>query len=256
MPTAEPSPSDATRPTSLSQRVVDGVTARIRSGELSPGSKVPPEPALMREFGVSRSVVREAVSRLQANGLVHTRHGVGSFVLAVQADNPLPAQAQAHLLLRQKLAMLELRMSLEADAAALAAQRRTPAQLAAMEAALADFERQHSTGEGTAEADFRFHELLAQATGNEYFVLVLRSLSGATIPRHLNQPSRAQRRPTAPRPARFGEPSPQLRSNKDITAQEHRAVLDAVRRGDPALARAAMYLHLTNSRDRMQAASA
>lgn len=256
MPTAEPSPGDTARPTSLSQRVVDGVTARIRSGELAPGTKVPPEPALMREFGVSRSVVREAVSRLQANGLVHTRHGVGSFVLAVQAHSPLPAQAQADLLLRQKLAMLELRMSLESDAAALAAQRRTPEQLAAMEAALADFERQHSTGEGTAEADFRFHELLAQATGNEYFVLVLRSLSGATIPRHLSQPSRAQRRPTAPRPARFGEPSPQLRSNKDITAQEHRAVLDAVRRGDAALARAAMYLHLTNSRDRMQAASA
>lgn len=256
MPTADQPSSDASRPTSLSQRVVDGVAARIRSGELAPGTKVPPEPALMREFGVSRSVVREAVSRLQANGLVHTRHGVGSFVLAVQADNPLPVQAQGDLLLRQKLAMLELRMSLEADAAALAAQRRTPAQLAAMEAALADFERQLSTGEGTAEADFRFHELLAQATGNEYFVLVLRSLSGATIPRRPHAPSRAQRRPTAPRPARFGEPSPQLRSNKDVTAQEHRAVLDAVRRGDPALARAAMFLHLTNSRDRMQAAGA
>lgn len=256
MPTADQPAGDAARPTSLSQRVVDGVTARIRSGELTPGTKVPPEPALMREFGVSRSVVREAVSRLQANGLVHTRHGVGSFVLAVQADNPLPEQAQSDLKLRQKLAMLELRMSLESDAAALAAQRRTPEQLAAMEAALADFDRQHSTGEGTAEADFRFHELLAQATGNEYFVLVLRSLSGATIPRHLQAPSRAQRRPTAPKPARFGEPSPQLRSNKDITAQEHRAVLDAVRRGDAALARAAMYLHLTNSRDRMQAASA
>ena len=251
MPTVDPLPGDPARPTSLSQRVVDGVTARIRSGELAPGSKVPPEPALMREYGVSRSVVREAVSRLQANGLVHTRHGVGSFVLATQAENPLAAQAQADLKVRQKLAMLELRMSLEADAAALAAQRRTPEQLAAMEAALADFDRQHSIGEGTAEADFRFHELLAQATGNEYFVLVLRSLSGATIPRSAARP---QRRPTAPRPARFGEPSPQLRSNKDITAQEHRAVLDAVRRGDPALARAAMYMHLTNSRDRMQAA--
>lgn len=250
MAPAEPLPGDAARPTSLSQRVVDGVTARIRSGELAPGTKVPPEPALMREFGVSRSVVREAVSRLQANGLVHTRHGVGSFVLAVQPDASLLGTPQADLKLRQKLAMLELRLSLEAEAAALAAQRRTPAQLAAMEAALADFERQHSIGEGTAEADFRFHELLAQATGNEYFVHVLRSLSGATIPRVV----RAQRRPTAARAPRFGDPSPQLRSNKDITAQEHRAVFDAIRRGDAALARAAMFLHLTNSRDRMQSA--
>lgn len=206
----------------------------------------------MQEFGVSRSVVREAISRLQANGLVCTRHGVGSFVLTPQPETQLlqtPVDG-AHKL-QHKLAMLELRLSLESDAAALAAQRRTPRQLADMERALADFEAQLATGEGTTEADFRFHELIAQATGNEYFVHVLRSLSGATIPRQL---ARAARRPAAVKGARFGEPSPQLRSNKDITAQEHRAVLDAIRRGDASLARAAMFLHLNNSRERMKSA--
>ena len=69
---------------SQSQRVVAGVTDRIQRGDLKPGERVPPEPELMREFGVSRSVVREAVSRLQASGLLHTRQGVGSFVLAAQ----------------------------------------------------------------------------------------------------------------------------------------------------------------------------
>jgi GntR family transcriptional regulator, transcriptional repressor for pyruvate dehydrogenase complex len=241
------------RAPSLSQRVVEGVTERIRSGVLKPGERVPTEPALMREFGVSRSVVREAVSRLQANGLVRTHQGVGSFVLAAQPHTAVLQAPEEELKLQQKLAMLELRLSLESDAAALAAQRRTPEQLLQMERALRDFEAQVTTGEGTAEADFRFHELLAQATGNEYFVRVLRSLSGATIPR---QVARAARRASAPKGPRFGEPSPLLRQSKDITAQEHRAVLDAIRRGDASLARAAMFLHLNNSRERMKSAKA
>ncbi len=241
-------PSNQRAP-SLSQRVVDGVTQRIRAGELKPGNRVPTEPALMREFGVSRSVVREAVSRLQANGLVRTRHGVGSFVLPPQPDGSPLQGPDAALKMQQKLAMLELRLSLESDAAALAAERRTPEQLAAMEAALNDFNRQHSTGEGTVEADFRFHELIAQATGNEYFVHVLRSMGTATISRG---GARSGRPAPAPKSPRFGEPTPQLRSGKEITAQEHRAVFDAIARGDAAMARAAMYMHLNNSRDRMR----
>ena len=249
-----PSMEPAGRAPSLSQRVVDAVGERIRNGHLKPGDQVPTEPALMQEFGVSRSVVREAVSRLQANGMVQTRHGVGSFVLT---GEPVPGFMQAPeqaLKLQQKLAMLELRLSLESEAAALAAQRRTPEQLSAMERALRDFEAQLSQGDGTTEADFRFHELIAQATGNAYFVHVLRSLSGATIPR---QPLRQRLRAAAPsaKSLRFGEPTPQLQSNKDITAQEHRAVLDAIRRADASLARAAMFLHLTNSRERMKRAA-
>jgi DNA-binding FadR family transcriptional regulator len=204
----------------------------------------------MREFGVSRSVVREAISRLQANGLVRTRHGVGSFVLAPPADGRLAPEPDAVLKLQQKLAMLELRLSLESEAAALAARRRTPEQLAAMEAALADFDRQHSSGEGTVDADFRLHELIAQATGNEYFVRVLRFMGTATMARGSVRAARAAKPPKSPR---FGEPTPQLRSSKEITAQEHRAVFDAIARGDAAMARAAMYMHLNNSRDRLKA---
>lgn len=244
------SDSNTQRAPSLSQRVVDGITRRIQSGELKPEQRVPPEPALMREFSVSRSVVREAVSRLQANGLIRTRHGVGSFVQAPQPDRALMHAPDAVLMLQQKLALLELRLSLESDAAALAAQRRTPEQLSAMQAALDAFDRQHSTGEGTAEADFRFHELIAQATGNEYFLHVLRSIGTATITRGRTGTGKLTPSPKAPR---FGEPTPQLRSGKEITAMEHRAVFDAIARGDAAMARAAMYMHLNNSRDRMKA---
>jgi DNA-binding FadR family transcriptional regulator len=153
--------------------------------------------------------------------------------------------------------MLELRLSLEPEAAALAAQRRTPEQLTAMERALDDFDTQHTTGEGTAEADFRFHELIAQATGNEYFSHVLRSLSSATIPRQVaaRRSSASTSTSTRAKPGRFGESSPELRPGKEITAQEHWAVLEAIRRGDAAGARAAMFMHLNNSRERMKSAS-
>lgn len=248
-----PQATDPTTPRapSLSQRVVDGITKRILSGELKPEQRVPTEPALMREFSVSRSVVREAVSRLQANGLIRTRHGVGSFVQAPQPDRSLMQAPDGALLLQQKLDMLELRLSLESDAAALAAQRRTPEQLSAMQAALEAFDRQHSTGDGTAEADFRFHELIAQATGNEYFMHVLRSIGTATISR--GKGGNSGKPATPPKTPRFGEPTPQLRSGKEITAMEHRAIFDAIARGDAPMARAAMYMHLNNSRDRMKA---
>jgi GntR family transcriptional repressor for pyruvate dehydrogenase complex len=246
-------PSSATpRTPSLSQRVVDGLSERISSGALKPGDRVPTEPVLMQEFGVSRSVVREAISRLQAGGLLRTQQGVGSFVLAPKVDMPpLQPAAGAVLKLQQKLSMLELRLSLEPEAAALAAQRRTPEQLTAMEQALDDFDTQHNTGEATAEADYRFHELLAQATGNEYFSHVLRALSSATIPRQ----AAARRSSGSAKAARFGDPSPELRPGKEVTAQEHWAVLDAIRRGDAAGARAAMFMHLNNSRERMKNAS-
>jgi GntR family transcriptional repressor for pyruvate dehydrogenase complex len=244
-----PSPPSG-RPPSLSQRVVDGISERISSGALKPGDRVPPEPVLMQEFGVSRSVVREAISRLQASGLLRTQQGVGSFVLPPRVDMPaLPQADGAEPRFQQKLAMLELRLSLEPEAAALAAQRRTPEQLAAMERALDDFDTQHTTGEATAEADYRFHELLAQATGNEYFSHVLRSLSSATIPRQ------AAKRSSGAKAGRFGESSPELRPGKEITALEHWAVLEAIRRGDAAGARAAMFMHLNNSRERMKSAS-
>jgi len=244
-----PSPESSPRTPSQSQRVVEGLLERIQHRHLVPGAQIPTEPELMKEFGVSRSVVREAVSRLQANGVVRTRQGVGSFVLSPRATVELGIDAPEELKVRQKLAMLELRLTLEADAAALAAQRRTAEQLAAMEAALVSFERRQEANESTTEADFQFHELIAEATGNEYFVLVLRSLSKATIPR---MPSR---RGQTAKARRFGDPTPALRATKDVTLQEHRDVLNAIRSSDPTQARAAMYLHLCKSIERLKAAS-
>lgn len=244
----------SSRTQSLSQRVAEQLTQRIQGGGIKPGERVPTEPELMREYGVSRSVVREAVSSLQAAGLVHTRHGVGSFVLPPQKGLALlPQPDGTRLRMQQKLAMLELRLSVEVEAAALASARHSSAQLSAMEGALLEFESQLAVGGETAAADFRFHELIAEATTNEYYLHVLRTLSGVTIPRAGSRPSNGG----SGRRGRvgFGDTSPQLRPGKELAAQEHRAVLDAIRRQDAAMARASMYMHLCNSRDRMKAAS-
>jgi GntR family transcriptional repressor for pyruvate dehydrogenase complex len=248
-----PTQSDhPTRAKSQPQRVVDGVSERIHSGALKPGDRVPSEPGLMQEFNVSRTVVREAMSRLQASGLVETRQGVGTFVLASASPEPLLAIGARDLQVRQKLAMLELRISLESEAASLAAVRRREEHLAAMRAALDAFDVQRRAGGSTTEPDFQFHVQIAAATGNEYFEEVLTSLGNATIPRAA--PDAATQSTGDSKPAaRFGEAQPMLESGKAITQREHEAIFDAIRRGDAAAARAAMFMHLSNSRERMRA---
>lgn len=241
------------RAKSQPQRVVDGVSERIHSGALKPGDRVPPEPSLMREFNVSRTVVREAMSRLQARGLVETRQGVGTFVLATPAPEPLLAIASPDVQVRQKLAMLELRISLESEAASLAAMRRRDEHLQAMRAALDAFDAQRRVGGSTTEHDFQFHVQIAAATGNEYFEEVLCSLGNATIRRPTSDGAEAA--PADKPTARFGEAQAVLESGKAITQREHEAIYDAIYRGDAAAARAAMFMHLSNSRERMRSSS-
>jgi DNA-binding FadR family transcriptional regulator len=200
---------------SLAHSVVDGIDARIRRAELKPGDRLPTESAIMAEYGVSRSVVREAISRLQAAGLVETRHGIGTFVL----EPPLPGTA---------LAILELRMGMETEAAALAAMRRNEAQLAALREALDDMLQAQQAGESTVEADVRFHRILAESSANRYFV----DLQG-----QLGRVLSARERP----PGSF-----------ERMHREHEDIVDAIARQDADAARAAMRTHLSNSGERMR----
>ena len=228
------------RTPSLAQEVMNTLAARIRSGQYQPGDKLPTEPEVMAQQGVSRTVVREAISRLQAAGLVETRHGVGTFAL------PPPKAAQSVLdlgathTIHDLLDMLELRISLETEAAGLAAMRRTEAQLAQMRQALVDFEEGVRKGERSIEADFRFHLQIALATHNRYFEEFYRHLGTSTIPR-----TRLDTSQFAPEPGQ----SYLLRTNR-----EHENILDAIARRDPRAASAAMRMRLTNSRERLRKA--
>ena len=240
MSTAKPTTLPRKRAVSLGQEVMNELVSRIRNGQYKPGDKLPTEPEVMAEQGVSRTVVREAMSRLQAAGWVETRHGVGTFVLQPQASAP-PLDLTIAVTIRDVLAMLELRISLETEAAGLAAMRRTEEQLARMRDAVAAFEEGVRKGERSIDADFEFHLQIALATHNKYFEEFYRHLGTSTIPRTRLDTSRF-----SPEPGQ----NYLLRTNR-----EHENILDAITRQDPQAASAAMRMHLTNSRERLRRAA-
>jgi GntR family transcriptional repressor for pyruvate dehydrogenase complex len=218
----------------LAHDIVTALTQRILLGQMTAGEKLPSESAIVGEYGVSRTVVREAISKLQAAGLVETRHGVGTFVLARDERQGLHLTHDTAVSVR---GILELRMGLETQAAALAAQRRTEEQLQQMRQALDDYQDSLANNDSSVEPDVRFHRLIAQATGNTYFTDVIHHLGNSVIPRtRIN----AQERGDA-----------DLMALGRLANLEHEAILKAIRRQDPDAARAAMLLHLSNSMERM-----
>ena len=232
------------------QRVVENIQARIQKGELKVGERIPPEPLLMKEFSVSRTVVREALSSLQASGFVKTRHGIGTFVLQRSSSSILLSSPPPELHVKQKLAMLELRISLESEAAHLAALRRTEAHLAVMDEALQSYRVNWQAGKRTEEDDYRFHAEIAAATNNQYFLEVLSNLGNATLRSH-SQEFTAHTKSQAPL-GQFGEALSILLDGKETVQREHEAIFEAIARQDAASAKAAMFMHLNNSRERLR----
>lgn len=227
----------------LAHDLYEAMSERIARGPWAVGHKLPTEGALAAEFGVSRTVVREALSRLQAAGRVTTRHGVGTFVVgAGGSDGSAGFRVEAHQLatLRDVIALLELRIGLETEAAALAAVRRTDDQLRALRAALDDFRDAVEQGRDAVEADFRFHREIARATHNEHFEGLLATLGVRAIPRARLEPDR---------PADPAQAAARQAYLRRVNA-EHDSILDAIANRDPEAARAAMRTHLANSRER------
>ncbi|WP_459616558.1 FadR/GntR family transcriptional regulator [Bordetella sp. 2513F-2] len=240
MDTAPPPPLRR-RSRSLTEEVVSALAARIQAGEILPGQKLPTESEIMAEQGVSRTVVREAISQLQAARLVETRHGIGTFVLSPSEPTGLQIDTAGILTLLDVMAMLELRITLETEAAALAAERRTPAHLREMRRCLADFVQRLERGTGDAvPADRAFHLCVAQAAGNRYYHDILQQLGNALIPR------------TRVDSAALAEDDRAAYLQR--VHREHQAIHQAIEAQDPEAARAAMRTHLGNSRDRVRRA--
>ena len=226
-------PASRQRRGGLVQEVVQHLEQLIQTGQIQPGDKLPTESAVMGELGVSRTVVREAISRLQASGQAETRHGIGTFVLEQHTQPGLRLHVDTVASVRN---MLELRLGLEVQAVALAALRRSEAQLAHMRQALDDYQASLANNDSCVEEDKRFHQLIAEATGNTFFTDIMQHLGTAMIPRtQVNAVERG------------GADFAQLGQLANL---EHEAIYNAIKRQDPDAARAAMVLHLTNSRDR------
>lgn len=226
------------RPRGLVLEIVDALEHEIRTGHLLVGDKLPTEAEIMTRFDVSRTVVREALSGLQAAGLVQTRHGIGTFVRTPEPAGNYRISSQDFATVADVIAVLELRISLETEAAGLAAQRRTDAQLAAMQGALDAFQRSIQQDSDAVPADFEFHMEVARATGNRHFADLMTYLGTMIIPRT---------RVSTPQHAPDGRLVYLQRVN-----DEHERILAAIRDRDADAARAAMRTHLSNSRERLQ----
>jgi DNA-binding FadR family transcriptional regulator len=216
-------------------RVVADLKGRILAGELSPGARLPSESRLVADYDVSRTVAREAVSRLQAEGLVETFQGRGSFVLSLPPPSTFTLESAAIRNQNDVLDMIDFRIGIECEAAALAAARVTPASGQEITAVLAALVV--SAPDRAVQDDFAFHHAIAQATGNRFFVDLIDALGPMAI-----MLQRTQLEPVDTDIA--GTPFDRLQ-------REHEAVAAAVVAGDVETARAAMRVHLGNTRRRL-----
>lgn len=219
----------------LSETVVAAIRKQLVSGEIQPGQKLPTEEKMTEAFGVSRTVIREALASLAADGLVEPRQGAGVFVL----DHPtltLSSMSQEISKISQAINVLEVRMGIEVEASGLAAARRNAAQVALIQEAFFEFERVLKLGEPTGKADFAFHREIASATNNPLYVEMLDALGDRTIPCDRTSPWY----------------SVEVLSVDYLTKlqREHLLVLKAISAGDAVAAREAMRAHLVAAQAR------
>jgi GntR family transcriptional regulator, transcriptional repressor for pyruvate dehydrogenase complex len=219
-------------PRSLTHQLAAQLTADIVEGRLPSGSRLPTEQEMVAANGVSRTVVREAVAVLRADGLVIVRQGVGAFV-ARNVRRPFRIDVDGLRSLRQALEVMELRMGIEIEAAGLAAERASAAQIRKIARAYEAVDHAIDRGEAAIDEDFAFHVGIAEATGNPQFPRFLQHLGRFIIPRKTVQ-VHSPNMPTG-------------RTYLRTFQQEHGDIVAAIRAKTPAQARASMRRHLLNS---------
>ena len=219
--------------------LVSVVSAELRrlivEGKIQPGGKLPSEAALTKKYNVSRTVIREAVASLRADGLVEARQGAGVFILDTRPTASYPLQAFDDERISSMIEMLELRTAVEIEAAGLAAVRRSPAQEEAIFERHDDLGRLIAAGEATAEADFAFHLAIADATNNPRFREFLDMMGQRVIPRAQLQNGERER------------------SSSGYLGQiqtEHKTIAEAISGRDEQAAREAVRTHLKGSQQR------
>src|SRR5690348_1593713 len=213
----------------LSRRLFEQLAEQIKSGRLAPGERLPTEQALTRAAKVSRTVVREAVAALRAEGLVITRQGVGAFVSAEPQRAPFRIEPEHLDSLDNVLNVMELRLGVEIESAGLAAERATRAQVRAIGAALHALDQAIAAGRAAVDEDIGFHRAIAEATANPEFARFLQFIGRHLIPR----------RTVSGLPERMGG----QRAYLALIQEEHRRIYDAIAAAEPKAAREAMRRH-------------
>ena len=218
----------------LSDQLYGKVFEQITSGRYKLGEQLPAEVEFAERYGVSRPVVREAFLRLRVDGLITSRQGLGSFVShqpALRTKTYAKAQDIASYLRCQ-----ELRITVEGDAARLAAERHTEEQMDAIMAAHEAFSNGVHSGDLTPAADLDFHARIADASGNEFYARALESIHEAMI---------GLMRLT------LGLTRSASKKRALTVLDEHTAIVAAIRARDGEQARVAMQFHLGQARRRL-----
>jgi DNA-binding FadR family transcriptional regulator len=218
----------------LSTLVASSISREIAQGRLKPGDQLPTEQQLAQTFGVSRNVVREAIARLRSEGRIWSQQGRGAFITDEPNATVLTIDYDA---LQQSAAfrsLFELRGILEVQAAALAAQRRTDEDVAAMRDALETMTNVPYGSVMWLKTDLEFHKTVAAATGNAYMVQFLVFVSERVRDSILASGNQQK--------------SEELAS---VTLGEHQRILDAIEARDPEAAQGAMRAHLSGAAQRV-----
>jgi DNA-binding FadR family transcriptional regulator len=210
---------------SIHGRIAHEIGQQILRGDLEPGEVLPSETDLGAGFGVSRTVLREAIKVLAAKGLVESRTKIGTRVKARDQWNMLDPDVlswslASHDAEEYALAVSEMRRVLEPAGAALAAQRATPEQVARIRATYEAMEAAARNAEDSAEHDLRFHLAILEATNNPFLVSMGHVIESAIA---FN--------------IRLSVQFPNLRVQ---SVPLHRIVLERIEKGDPRGAQAAM----------------
>ncbi|WP_308467062.1 FadR/GntR family transcriptional regulator [Rathayibacter soli] len=163
---------------SVVDEIVEQLTRRIISGDWAPGTVLPSLRTLAAETGVSMLTVREGIRTLQARGLVETRHGVGTFVRALDENERIAPWMLGASEADEYLELIEARQVIESAIIRFAAQRRTDGQLLQLEEILARMRTAHTDGEAFLEADSEFHVVLAEAAHNRVLLRSMLAIRG------------------------------------------------------------------------------
>lgn len=218
----------------MSDSVYGQLLDEIMAGGFPEGARLPTEHQLAQRFAVSRPVVREALQRLQSDGVVMARQGSGTYVQ--RSPSQRVAELTSELSLHEVLQALELRMALEDLSARLAARHRTEEQLRAIESARRALGEAFRQGAAAKEADYAFHRAIAVASGNGLLVAALDQLServkgGMNVTLTLTREASEQRRVRV--------------------LDEHDRIVHGIRVGDADSAAIAMRYHLDQARNRL-----
>ena len=214
--------------TKLYEEITAKMLEQIHDGTLKPGDRLPPERTLAEEYGVSRTAIREALRSMEMMGCVESRVGEGTFIRTPSlADVVDPFSMVIAQTGRLGTELIEIRLILETEVAALAARRRTMDQLAALDRTLEEMRADIEAGGVGLEADAEFHNILAEATGNEALGVMLNMCEGML----------SRTRPI----------TQAIKGVPRMALKDHAAICDAVHMQDERAARRLMRSHLNRA---------